>query len=188
MAYEMCTDRGDIDLLTLRDLLARGLADWDDTDTELWTGEYQVFQAADGEYEAADGPILCPGDIQGVPTNRGAWNYTDCNRIRAMMLDIYNRAVELGYKPVWPYTMIGEQTQASEVGSYELNYRFLKNLIYIRDYFGLSSTLPGSINNMKLTTANALEQCIVDIDAFLIAVKSGAEERICGDLFTGEEW
>ena len=188
MTYELCTDRAAIDLTTLQNLLARGYADWDDTDKELWTGEYQIFQASDDEYEASDGQILVVGTVNGVPTNRGAWNYTDCNRIRETLLDLYDRALALGLAPEWPYSMIEEQTATSVPGSYGMTYNLLANLKYIRDFFGLSSTLPSSLSKMSLVTANRLEQCLLDVDEHLEIREAGAKERYAGEMYADEEF
>lgn len=187
--YDVCTDRGSVDLTVLRQLLTSRYQDWTSDQKSLWTGEYTVLMASNTTITDSTGEELwVSGKVDGVNTQRAAWNYTDCNRIRTIMLDIADRYEALGYTVTWPYDMIAAQTQAATPGSYKMNYNFLANLRYIRNLIGLSSSLPSNMSKLNVTKANQLEQCLLDIDERLIQLEAGAMDRYCGDEYSGSGW
>ena len=188
MTYDLCTDRASNDLTELRRLLSLSMTQWTSGDWEIWRGDYVPFMAADGVYEAADGPILAVGTVDGVPTNRAAWNATDFNRVVSVMRDIYERWWALGFAPAWPASLPGTMDRSSTPGSYMLDTQLLANLRYIRDFSRAGSALPSSMSKLTLDTANRLEQCLKDIDTILLRREAGAQEMYCGDEICGGGW
>ena len=181
MSYELCTDRTLRDMTILLRLYTKGMTEWDTTDWKLWTGEWGVFYDSSGQmYEASDGTIYVSGQVNGVNTNRGAWNYTDINRVRAVMLDIVDRLDELGYAFAFPYSLIPAQTAASVPNTYTINTRLLANLLALRNAVGTSPAPPTSGNNMTYREANQTEKCLEAMDNRIACIEYGSRERWCG--------
>ena len=185
MAYEMCTDRCSYDLKELQRLLGSGYDQWTSDDKKIWTGEIGILCATDGPLEATDGQLYCSGKVQNVNTQRGAWNYTDLNRIRTAMIDLRARLNEQGYFFNWPYTLIGAQSASGTPGSYLINTNFLANLTALRNAIGVTATIPTNLTTqaMTITRANQLENCILAMDTRLSQMEAGVTERYSGEPY-----
>jgi hypothetical protein len=116
---------------------------------------------------------------------KGAYNYTDLNRVEEAVQYLANKLRERGYsvdvtltKTTW--TMNSLPTLS------DMN-RYLDNIKAIRSAFATLSTTPQAPSSMKGFTykeANAIEQIIIDVNQLLENLTS--VWFFSGDLFSGE--
>ena len=115
---------------------------------------------------------------------KGAYNYTDLNRVEEAVQYVAGRLRERGYSVDIPeaktWTMNSLPT-LSDMNTY------LNNIKVIRSAFATLSTTPqapASIKGFTYKEANAIEQIIVDVDQLLENMMSAW--FFSGDLFSGE--
>lgn len=115
---------------------------------------------------------------------KGAYNYTDLNRVEDAVGYVADKLRERGYrvdisaKKTWTMTSL---PTLSDMNTY------LNNIKAIRSAFATLSTTPQAPSTIKGFTykeANAIEQILIDVDQLLENMMSAW--FFSGDLFSGE--
>ena len=115
---------------------------------------------------------------------KGAYNYTDLNRVEDAVVYVAGRLRERGYRvditagKTWTMTTL---PTLSDMNAY------LNNIKAIRSAFATLSTTPPAPSTIKGFTykeANAIEQILIDVDQLLENMMSAW--FFSGDLFSGE--
>lgn len=98
---------------------------------------------------------------------KGAYNYTDLNRVESAVAAIRDRLVAEGYPVETEATRTWSATDvptASDLG------RYLRNVRTIREAFAVKRTTPQtptSMSGLNYVGANAIEQILADVDQLL---------------------
>lgn len=135
MAFDystLITDRTAVDVAYVKQLITKG---WDGMSTD----ERVAFMAG----------------------LKGAYNYTDLNRVIAAMKDIVERVSELGDTIDYIEINGGNDFTVCAIISSPIE-DYLTDIIAIRDYFGLDYQLPDSMLKMNYTYANNIELILKD--------------------------
>ena len=115
---------------------------------------------------------------------KGAYNYTDLNRVEEAVGYVADKLRERGYRvditagKTWTMTSL---PTLSDMNTY------LNNIKVIRSAFATLSTTPQAPSTIKGFTykeANAIEQILIDVDQLLENMMSAW--FFSGDLFSGE--
>lgn len=116
-------------------------------------------------------------DVESVNLNstspsKGAYNYTDLNRVEAKVKELNDLLVTYSYmsslttKLNWAYTDLFKQSDAT---------RYLNNVKAIRNALARYSTtpqVPSTMANLTYQGANDIEQILVDIETLLISMEN----------------
>jgi hypothetical protein len=115
---------------------------------------------------------------------KGAYNYTDLNRVEAAAVYVANRLKEFGYdlaiQPVKTWSMEDKPNKADFD-------RYFRNIAQIRAAIAVwksTPEAPDGVVGFDVNQANALEQILVDVDQILDKIK--AAWFFLGDLYAGE--
>ena len=115
---------------------------------------------------------------------KGAYNYTDLNRVESAVVYVAEKlrergySVEIGATKTWTMNSLPTLSDMT---------RYLNNIAIIRGAFATLSTTPQVPSSMKGFThkeANAIEQILVDVNQLLENMMSAW--FFSGDLFSGE--
>lgn len=115
---------------------------------------------------------------------KGAYNYTDLNRVEDAVQYLANKLRERGYRA--DVSARKTWTMSSLPTLSDMN-TYLENIKILRNAFATLSTTPQAPSTIKGFTykeANAIEQIIVDVDQLLDNMMSAW--FFSGDLFSGE--
>ena len=115
---------------------------------------------------------------------KGAYNYTDMNRVEKAVEYVSNRLTEAGYV-VTP--IVKKNWNGTDKPTFGDLQRYMKNIADIRAALTTFSTTPEAPSTEKKLTyqmANAMEQILIDVDD-LITRMIGAY-FYSGDLYSGE--
>lgn len=152
---ELITDRTQQDVARLKVLAQKGFANMTQSERSEW---------------------LAP--------SKGAYNYTDLNRVEDAVAYLSQRLNEYGYnvsiEPVRTW-------MASDVPTLGEMTRYLKNVRTIREAFVTLSTTPAVPNEMSgfsPADANAIEQILTDVDQLLS--NTVASFTMSGERYGGE--
>lgn len=89
-----------------------------------------------------------------IPTNatKGAYNYSDLNRVERMVAEISDRAgLNLNTKTDWKMWDLPDSSEME---------RYLGNIVQIRRHFSIGTELPTSMSNLTYTYANNIEMIL----------------------------
>lgn len=142
----LVTDRSQADLDTLRALLAVPLEDW--------TAEQLA------EFNQA--------------TSKGAYNYTDLNRVTACMDYLYQEFSELGYSMPMYLQDASIENEGCIPTDQEMK-QYITNLLSLRSALKMLQKTPESPKNMSKLNylmANDIEKILYDINQLIIALSN----------------
>ena len=92
-------------------------------------------------------------EILATPTTRGAYNYSDLNRVERAVMEISELAgLNLTTKTDWAMWDIPTKSDMT---------RYLNNIMTIRAYCGSTEALPTSMDNLTFTYANNIEKILL---------------------------
>lgn len=152
----LITDRTQEDLSTLTQLTSRPLSEW--TAEEL-----QGFNQA---------------------KSKGAYNYTDLNRVGEAMAYLSGVFNQYGYNIlILPKTNWAKEDMPTE----QQMTQYLEDLKKLRDALSVLKTTPNAPNTMDDLTiekANAIEQILLDVETLIQNLK--AAWFFCGEIYCGE--
>lgn len=186
----LITDRSAADVAKLKGILAKDMRDWT-------AEEWMYFFHGEGSYGAI---LTAEGDELWTTTDaveayngndfvRGAYNYTDLNRVTAAMEDIHSRLTAYGYRTGYaPFEAApGRYTwQEREIPTREQMEAYLANLRALKGVLDLLSTTPAAPADMEGLTygeANNIEKILVDLD---FQITTMATTFIpCGEAISG---
>ena len=125
------------------------------------------------------------GDMELIlnPDNKGAYNYTDFNRVGAALAYVSERLNAAGaFLLLSPKTdwAEGDEPTASQLAYYLQMLRAVRGELAT---FPNTPVAPDSMDNMTYNEANNIEQILVDIDELL--TKMAAAYRHCGAAVCG---
>lgn len=141
----LITDRSQSDVDALRALLARGKANW--TAKEL--AEFNLSRS------------------------KGAYNYTDLNRVTEAMDYINGRLVSYRYSTTYHTVEIAEgrtEWEEADIPTQALMDEYISNLSALRSALEVWSTTPSVPDDMEGLTyqeANDIEQILVDVESVI---------------------
>lgn len=117
---------------------------------------------------------------------KGAYNYTDLNRVGGALNYVRDRLAETGYLPADAFTA-RENWSREEIPTTAEIADYLGHISIIREALAQFPTTPApptSPNSLDYAAANAIEQILVDVDALItLMVKAFFYS---GDLYAGE--
>ena len=115
---------------------------------------------------------------------KGAYNYTDMNRVESAVEYVANRLTEAGY--VVSPVIKKDWNRASKPTLDDLK-RYMKNVSDIRSALATYETTPEAPTTEKklsFQAANAIEQILIDVDDLISKMMSAY--YYSGDLYCGE--
>ena len=115
---------------------------------------------------------------------KGAYNYTDMNRVESAVEYVSNRLTEAGYV-VTP--IVKKNWNRTDKPTLSDLQRYMKNIADIRAALATFSTTPEAPSTEKKLTyqmANAMEQILIDVDDLITRMINAY--FYSGDLYSGE--
>lgn len=115
---------------------------------------------------------------------KGAYNFTDLNRVESAVEYVANRLTEAGYVVV---PVIKKDWKVGDKPTHEDLKRYMKNVADIRSALTTFQTTPAAPTTEKkldFQAANAIEQILIDIDDLITRMVS--VYFYSGDLYSGE--
>lgn len=164
MMLQLITNRTAQDVFRWQELKSKGWANMTASERAEWTGD--------------------PAALNAPAAPRGAYNYTDLNRVEGAVEYLAARLRELGYPVERLYT---RQWASTDVPTVSDMTRYLNNVKVIREAFVILRTtpgVPGTMKNLDLDDANAIEQILADVDMLVNGMV--ASFVYSGDIFGGE--
>ena len=119
------------------------------------------------------------------PTHKGAYNYTDLNRVNAAM-DYLDRRLR-GYGYVTGYQSINILWTQESIPNSAVMGQYLENVGRMRNAIAMLPTtpaLPGDMEGLSVEEANAIEFILLDVNTLLNNMV--AAWYYSGDLYSGE--
>lgn len=117
---------------------------------------------------------------------KGAYNYTDLNRVGGALNDVRDRLAEVGYFQTDIFAAREDWSQ-EEIPAVSEITEYLQHVSLLREalaQFPTTPAAPTSPNSLDYAAANAIEQILVDVDALItLMVKAFFYS---GDLYAGE--
>lgn len=115
---------------------------------------------------------------------KGAYNYTDMNRVESAVEYVANKLTEVGYV-VLP--IVKKDWNGTDKPTLDDIKRYMKNVADIRAALAVFSTTPDAPTTEKKLNyqmANAMEQILIDVDDLISRMTSAY--FYSGDLYSGE--
>ena len=115
---------------------------------------------------------------------KGAYNYTDLNRVEEAVAYVAERLYEFGYLTNLPITRswsAGDIPTESDLAKYLSNVERLRGAIAV---WASTPATPTQTNGFGVNEANALEQILVDVDLVLTHISQAW--FYSSDLYSGE--
>ncbi len=115
---------------------------------------------------------------------KGAYNYTDMNRVESAVQFIADRFSDLGYyvapevKMVWS---VSDHPTKVDMERYFANIALLRSILTV---LPTTPKAPTTEKKLDYQVANDIEQILTDVDRLISSVKQGW--YYAGDVFTGE--
>jgi hypothetical protein len=115
---------------------------------------------------------------------KGAYNYTDMNRVESAVQFIADRFLDLGYyvapevKMVWS---VSDHPTKADMERYFANIALLRSILTV---LPTTPQAPTTEKKLDYQVANDIEQILTDVDRLISSVKQGW--YYAGDVFTGE--
>lgn len=186
----LITDRTAADVAKLEGILAKNMRNWTTEESMyFWFGEgaYGGILTAEGDalWTATDAVHAYEGD----GLIRGAYNYTDLNRVTAAMDDLHGRLTAYGYRTGYaPFeAATGRRTwQEGDIPTREQMEDYLANLRSLKGVLDLLATTPkapADMEGLTIAEANNIEQILVDLDFQVTTMATTfipCGEAICG--------
>lgn len=109
-------------------------------------------------------------DLTSTTPNKGAYNYTDLNRVEAKVKELNELLINYGYMT---YTLT-TKLDWTMLSMYWQNTRYLDNIKkLVNNFYTLSTTpqVPANMNKLTYQKANDIEQILVDIENLIHGMK-----------------
>lgn len=113
---------------------------------------------------------------------RGAYNYTDLNRVGEMLLLIKTMSEPRGFIITYPYTVKTDYTRNNLPTGTDVA-QLLENILTVRQTFSkwITTTVPTAIKTIN--DANAIEYILFQVESIFSGTES--EFKYSGDLYAG---
>ncbi len=102
---------------------------------------------------------------------KGAYNYTDLNRVGEACTYLYNVFVENGYI-VDGYTALRTDWTISDIPTLNDMQTYINTLQALKNVYNLSQTIPNSMSRLNFENANNIEKLLVKLDEALSNMQS----------------
>ena len=115
---------------------------------------------------------------------RGAYNYTDLNRVEEAVAYVAERLKEYGYITHLPNTRSWSAADVPTAGDL---FRYFFNVGTLREAISVGESTPhtpGSINGFGVNEANDLERILIDVNSVLTHISQAW--FYSNDLYSGE--
>ena len=115
---------------------------------------------------------------------KGAYNYTDLNRVEDAVAYVAGRLKEYGYLSVSPVKKVWS---AVEIPVETDLFRYFSNVATLRQaitVWASTPEAPNSVDRLGANEANALEQILIDVD--LVLTRISQAWFYSGDLYAAE--
>lgn len=115
---------------------------------------------------------------------RGAYNYTDLNRVEEAVAYVAGRLVEFGYLRPAPELRVWS---AEDIPTESDLFRYFGKVSTLREAITVwesTPNAPGSVVGFGANEANALEQILIDVDVVLTRISQAW--FFSNDLYSGE--
>lgn len=122
--------------------------------------------------------------IEWLSPMRGAYNYTDLNRVEEAVAYVAGRLKEFGYLSFAPDTRMWS---ADDIPTESDLFRYFGNVAMLRRAVAVWESTPlasSGINGFGANEANALEQILLDVD--LVLTRISQAWFYSGDLYAAE--
>lgn len=152
---ELITDRTQQDVARLQALARKGFANMTESERSEW---------------------LTP--------SKGAYNYTDLNRVEEAVAYLGERLAECGYTVTLSQMRTwaqGDVITLADMAQYLTNVEAIRRALAT---FPTTPAAPASMSRLTFSEANAIEQILTDVDTLLDNMK--AAYTYCGDVYGGE--
>lgn len=182
----LITDRTESDVARIKSLNATAFKDMTFPDQRFWLhsekAAAEFLDASDDTIETSDNQRLEIYTI--TPTQRkGAYNYTDLNRVSLAAVELTERFADKGYiipqrvgKSDWKTADVPTKAQLE---AYLYNVKALEGML-----LNNRVELPDSMNRLNFQSANNIEQALVNVDNLLNHI--GLGDLYAGEVFAGE--
>lgn len=115
---------------------------------------------------------------------KGAYNYTDMNRVESAVEYVTNRLTEAGYIVI---PVVKKDWNSTDKPTLDDLKRYMKNVSDIRAAlatFETTPVAPSTERKLSFQMANAIEQILVDVDELISRMMNAY--FYAGDLYSGE--
>lgn len=115
---------------------------------------------------------------------KGAYNYTDFNRVEEAVAYVAGRLKEFGYISVLP---VARSWFAEDIPTEGDLFRYFSNVATLRGAIAVwasTPVAPANVDRFGANEANALEQILVDVD--LVLTRISQAWFYSGDLYSAE--
>lgn len=115
---------------------------------------------------------------------KGAYNFTDLNRVESAVEYVANRLTEAGYVLV---PIVKKNWTITDKPTLEDLKRYMKNIADIRSAlttFQTTPEAPSTERKLNYQVANAIEQILIDVDDLITRMASAY--FYLGDLYSGD--
>lgn len=115
---------------------------------------------------------------------KGAYNYTDLNRVESAVEYVANRLTEAGYVVI---PIVKKNWTVADKPTVNDLKRYMKNVSDIRSAlttFETTPVTPTTEKKLSVQAANAIEQILIDVDDLISRMASAY--FYSGDLYSGE--
>jgi len=115
---------------------------------------------------------------------KGAYNYTDLNRVEEAVAYVAGQLNEFGYLPLLPTT---RTWSAEDVPNADDLFRYFSNVAKLRRAVAVWASTPeapGSIDDFDANRANDLERILIDVDTVLGRISQ--VWLYSGDIYSAE--
>jgi hypothetical protein len=115
---------------------------------------------------------------------KGAYNYTDMNRVESAVEYVANRLTEAGYVVI---PVVKKDWTVTDKPTLDDLKRYMKNISDIREAFATFKTTPEAPTmerRLSFQAANVMEQILTDVDDLITRMANAY--FYSGDLYSGE--
>lgn len=143
------------------------------TDVSVGVGAFTRFSGVMLEFGDSRHPYVPYSEVVVTPATKGAYNYSDLNRVERVVSEISRRCgFELTTKTNWTMWDVPTHSEME---------RYLGNIAFIRNSFNIEYSIPKTMNELTYVGANAIEKVLRDVLAKLHgSYRSG--ELYCGEV------
>lgn len=193
----LVTDRTEADVAFLKALIKKGLAGMSEEELDYFLGRNtsDPLYASDGRLSAQDGDLYAMGS-GGQTVIKGAYNYTDLNRVSSAVYALDEMLMGFGYKTGVKKVLVPHEQYdgydaytwyETDVPNSETMGKYLENLSKLRSVIiapASTPPVPSDMDGLTVTEANNIEKIIAELNQLIINMSLAW--FYSGELYAGE--